>query len=543
MSLLRADLTVLANLPRTPAGRRLLFAAAFGLGILALMWWSMSYALLENRALLRQLHLQTGGDTLRALLGQALMPCPIAATWLGLALAQRQLFESPELLLWRTSPIAGWRGAVQVLLRACFVTLSWATALAVPFVLTLLSRTAAAPPLAWALVPLAVIGCTVPLLCTLLTMQIALIRFFSGPLLRLVLATLAALAALVFWVWLLVGLFAPANAGLQPLLAPASPNSMPWTIACAATLLSSAATGTLDVASLQALLGWIALGGALVAVGACLHPRAVERHQESQPPLLRQRRSSWPANLAAVVRRKEFAQVLQQPGALIGFLLFGMLVFALVRERVLVGAILADHTLLPEVAQLGAMTMLWFLAVLLVLYAHMGRLALWDGAQWTLWTTAPASPWRILRGKLEAVAILLSWPLVLVAVIGSNQFGTNVTTTLTFVGTAVGGTLVALGVLAIVGTSPRLMRPEDGGQIVQGGRTFVAAMLLVIVFYVALLPAVPAWLWLRANVHTPAALRDAAPWIVGGAMLLGAVVALLGIAIGTRNFRRLTAAR
>jgi hypothetical protein len=85
------------------------------------------------------------------------------------------------------------------------------------------------------------------------------------------------------------------------------------------------------------------------------------------------------------------------------------------------------------------------------------------------------------------------------------------------------------------------MRPEDGGQIVQGGRTFFAAIVLVILFYLALSPAVPAWIWLTRNVKTPADAREAAPWIVGGAWALGALVASLGITIGTRNFRKLSA--
>ena len=544
MGLLRADLTALVSLPASSPGRRMLLATTVGLALLALMWWSMSWTMLENDALLRQLHLRTSGDSLRTLLGTALMPCPVCATWLGLALAQRQLFETPELVLWRTAPIPGWRGPVQVLLRACFVTVLWATALAVPFTITLLSRAAPGSSHVWWLLPIAILGCTVPLSCTLLAVQIVLVRFFSGPWLRLVLATVSALAAVAFWVWLLVGLFTPAGAQLRNVVASAGRgDELPWTIDTAATMLASAAGGALDGAALRTLLAWIAGAILLFAVVARLHPRAVEKHLESRPPLLRRSSRSWPAGLAAVVRKKEFAQVLQQPGALIGFLVFGVLVFALIRERVLVGAVLGDQRIAPDVRQLGAMTMLWFLAVLLVLYAHMGRLALWDGAQWSLWMTAPASPWTILRGKLEAVALLLLWPLALVGSIGSSQFGTSTVVTLTFVGVAIGGTFAALGVLAIVGTSPRLMHPEHGGQIVQGGRTFVAAILLVMLFYLVLSPAVPAWIWLERNVRSASDLRTAAPWVVGGAWALGGIVALVGVAIGARNFRKLAQPR
>lgn len=544
MGLLRADLTALVGLPRSAPGRRMLLATTVGLGLLALMWWSMAWTLLDNDAWLRQLHTYTGGDSLRALFAFALVPCPVCASWLGLSLAQRQLFETPELVLWRTAPIPGWRGAVQVLLRACFVALLWATALAAPFVVTLLSRASPGAPFQWWLVPIAIVGCTLPASCTLLAMQIVLVRFFSGPVLRLVLSAIAALAAVLFWIWLLVGLFTPPATHLRNVVATGDNGlGLSWTIDASTRLLAAAAKGVFDGAALQTILVSLAGSLAFFVIAARLHPRAVERHLESRPPLLRGRVRPWPSRLATVVRKKELAQVVQQPGALIGFLVFGVLVFALVRERVLVGALLADSRIATDAKHLGAMTMLWLLAVLLVLYAHMGRLALWDGAQWSLWTTSPASPRTILRGKLEAVALLLLWPLTLVGAIGSSQFGASTTVTLTFVGVAIGGTLAALGVLAIVGTSPRLMHPEDSGQIVQGGRTFVAAILLVALFYLVLLPAVPAWIWVQANVHSAADLRAVAPWIVAGALGLGIGVALLGITIGARNFRKLAAPR
>ena len=110
-------------------------------------------------------------------------------------------------------------------------------------------------------------------------------------------------------------------------------------------------------------------------------------------------------------------------------------------------------------------------------------------------------------------------------------------------GVALAGTLAALGVLAIVGTWPRLMRPDEGGQIVQGGRSFLAAMVLVLLFELVLSPTWPAWQWLAANVRTEADVRGAGPWIVAAAWVWGVVVAAVGVAIGARNFRRLSTAR
>jgi hypothetical protein len=177
----------------------------------------------------------------------------------------------------------------------------------------------------------------------------------------------------------------------------------------------------------------------------------------------------------------------------------------------------------------------------------MGRLALWDGAQWSLYMTAPASPGAILRGKLQAVLIFLMWPLVLVGAAGRHFFGASDLALVTFAGIAFAGTLAALGALAVVGTWPRLMRPDDGGQIVQGGRSFFAAIVLVLVFEFALSPALYGWLWMQDYARLQGlgeeTARRAAPWVVGGAWLLGAVVGALGVAIGARNFRRLSSPR
>lgn len=547
MGLLRADLVALTNLPATPAGRRVTFGTVLGLGLLALLWWSVAQTMVQHPQLLRLLHGTSGGDSLRALLGIGLMPCAVAASWLGLSLAQRQLFETPELTLWRTAPLPGWRAAVQVLLRASFLTVLWASALSLPFVGTVLSRSPAGW-LAWLLVPLAVLCCTVPLLAALLAVQIVLVRCFAGRVLRVVLALVAALASVAFSTWLLLGLFAPESTRLQMIAtAPGEQGRLPWTIDTAATLLAHAADGRLDTVALRAALGWLGLAVSLFWFAAKLHPRAVEKHLEARAPLLRRRHAPWPAGIAATVRRKELAQVLQQPGALIGFLVFAVLVFALARERVLVGGMLRDARLPAELAHTAAMASLWFLAVLLVLYAHMGRLVLWDGPQWSLYAAAPAGPWPVLRGKLEAVSLFLLWPLLLVAAAGRHLFGAGLPALASFAGIALGGTLAALGVLAAVGTTPRLMRPDDGGHVVQGSRSFLAALLLVTVFWLVIAPAMYVWVAIVTYVQTHGVraeqVNEWAPRLVGGALLYGLLVGAIGVAIGARNFRRLTTAR
>lgn len=546
MGLLLADLRAIGNLPTTPGGRRVALGLVLGLGSLAVMWWWVASMMLHDPRLLPVVHRVSNGDSLRAMLGVGLMPCPIAASWLGLALAQRQLFETPELVLWRTAPLPGWRAPMQVLLRACALTLLWAAALSAPFLVTLLHKSPAGW-LAWLLLPIAIVSCTVPLLATLLAVQIVLVRFFAGRVLRFVLALTAALASVAFSAWLLLGLFSAPQARVPLVLGPTTPDRLPWTIETAASLLANAANGVLDTDALRGSLGWLGLSVAVFWFTAKLYPRAVEKQTEAQAPLLRGRRGRWPTSIAANLRRKEFAQVLQQPGGMVGFLVFGVLVFALAQKQVLVAGLLADRRLPPDLAHAAAMAVWWFLAVLLVLYAHMGRLVLWDGAQWSLYAASPAAPRSILRGKLGAVACFLLWPLVLVAAAGAHLLGASPLVMSSFVGIALGGTLAALGVLAVVGTSPRLMRPDDAGQIAQGGRSFVAALLLVLLFQVAVSPAVFAWLHFveprRGHHITADQVRAAAPWAVGAAVLHGLLVAALGSAIAAFNFRRLLAPR
>ena len=543
MNLLRADLRLLGNLVATTAGRRLLVGVATGHVLLAAMSWLFATTLLGQRHLLATIHRQSGGDSLPGLLGYGLMACPLVATWLGLALAQRQLFEAPELPLWRTAPIAGWRGPLQALLRAMFVSGTWALALAGPFVVAVL-QARAAPMVAYALVPVAIAGATAPLLATLLAVQIVLVRFFAGRWLRLCFVILSALASVGFMTWFLLTLFAPGPQRLQDAVAVASqPQQLPWAVASGARLLADAADGEIDLAVLLRVLGWLL--GSVVAFTfvARLHPHACERHLAAEPPLWRHRSRRWPVAVAAAVRRKEFAQVLQQPGALIGFLVFAMLVFALTRNEVLVSGLVGNDRLPRPVVQLGVLLIHWFLAVLLVLYAHMGRLVLWDGPQWSLYMASPAAPGLLLRGKLQSVFVFLLWPLLLVAVTGAWSQAADRLTLIAFVGAGLGGNLAALGVLAIIGTWPRLMRPDQGGQVLQGGRSFLAALLLVVTFELACAPVVVGWWWCNRELESwrpdSHELQAAAAAVVAAALVYGSLLATIGNWIGTRNMRRL----
>lgn len=544
MSLLRADLRVLANLVTRASGRRVLVGAGIGFLLLGMLSWWFAQAILEHPYLLAELNRRSGGEEVHGLLGYGLLACPMVATWLGLAQAQRQLFEAPELLLWRLMPRDSVNGPVQVLLRASFVSACWAAALAGPFVTAILLGRAA-PWWAFALLPIAIVGATTPLLAVFLAVQIVLMRFFAGRWLRLCTAIVGALASVGFSTWLLLSLLAaPQQRAVDLQNIAAAPQRLPWTVDVGAELLAAAARGELAVRALVGLLGWLAMTFFAFRLVARLHSTALERHLAAEPPLLRSRRR-WPAALHATVRNKELAQLLQQPGAVIGFLVFAVLVFALCKQRVLVAGILGNTDLPAEVTQTAAMLALWFTAVLLVLYAHMGRLALWDGAQWPLYMASPAQPFAILRGKLTAVFLFLLWPLLLIATAGVTLLAVEANTLLVFLGIAIGGTFAALGVLAVVGTLPLLMRPDSGGQIQQGGRSFFAALLLVLGFELTVAPAMFGWLYVTHHARDLdqglplATALQWAPWLVLAALGYGALCLLFGGWIASRNYRKL----
>lgn len=541
MALLLADLRALCNLPRDPIGRRLLAQLTTGLLLLALLSWWIAQRVLADPYLLHVVN-RTGNDPFRGLCGMALMPCPLAATWIGLSLAQRQLFETTELDLWQSMPIPPWRGALQVLLRAGFLALVWAAALSAPFLATLLANSTA-PPLAFALAPLAIAAATLPLMAVLLIVQIVLVRLFSGRILRLVMLALPALAWAGFAAWLLVTMFWTGERAPELVAAATTAESQPWTIAAGAEVLAAAAAGRDLATPLRALGAWLAFAAAVAWFASRLHPGALMAHRLADPRARTSRRR-WPARVAGVLRRKEIAQIAQQPGALVGFLVFAVLVFALVEKRVFVAGTLAMPSLPLELRQLASLLTWWFLAVVLVLYPHMGRLVLWDARQWSLYALAPARPAAILRGKLEAVGLFLLWPLLLVAAIGGRALGADAVTLLQFVALALPGTAVALGVLAFVGTLPWLVRPDDTGHIAQGGRSFFASLLLIALFEFVMAPGVVAWVWLadwsRRNTLTLDLCDAYTPHVIAGAWAFALLVGGLGLALGIANFRRLT---
>ena len=545
MGLLRADLQALANGFRTD-GRAALIGRFAPPVVLAAMHWMLGAMLLQHRHMLSLL--DNGGDPLAYLFGHALAPGPVVAGWIGFALAQRQLFEAPELVLWQSAPIRRGRAALQVLLRAAATAVLWASGLCLPLLVQMLLVTDASPG-AWVAVGLAVPSVVLPPLCFVLALQILLLSLARGAWTRLVLSTTSALAAFGFPVFLLAQVFFGGASSAQEVVNAAQRSREAGRLTGAtARLLANAVDGTATTAHWFSVLAPTALMLALILAVAPLHAGAVQNHELARAQRPR-RRSRWPAGPIAVLRRKEFAQILQQPGALVHMLLVGAMVHVFAAQGTFIGGFLAGDQMPPELRQVAAMTTLWFLAVLMLLYTHMGRFSAADGAQWPLYLQAPLQTTTLLFAKLQSIAVLMTWPLLLSLWAGVQWLDAGMAACVPFVLLACAGSMIALATVATVGTWPWLVRPEIDGRLSQGSRGLVGSVVLVFSFYFAVSPAFFGWIWLLQRFHhhpvheVRAAMTELWPPILLIAFGLGGLLMSLAVPISRHHYARLLAPR
>lgn len=537
MGLLRADLQGVANSLRRD-GRAALAGRLLPPLVLGAMYWLIGRILLANHDQVTAL--LGAGDPIAYLVPRALSPCPVVAGWIGFAHGQRQLFEAPELPLWLGAPVWRGRAALQVLLRAAATALLWAAALALPLILQLLQLTGAGFA-AYAVLPIALAAGVLPVLCAAFTVQLLLMRLAHGRAARTALSAVSTLAAFGFPLFLLAEVFA--GAAGRPASAPsvAQGTTSPllgWSV----RLVEAGIHGELSVSAVQPAV--LVLLAALLPflAAAALHPVALENHRLAHRPR-RFGRRGWPAGPVAALRRKELAQLLQQPGAMLHMLLVGAMVWLLAAERMFVGDILAAEAVPVPVTRCAAMLALWFVAVLMLLYAHMGRFAIHDGAQWPLYLQAPVHPGQLLRAKLQVVAVLLLWPVAVAGAAGVHWFDATLPALLAFLLFALCGNVVALSIVAVVGTWPWLVRREPDGRLTQGSRGLLGSLVLVLAFYLSLSPALAVWIALTdghdrfgAGGLEPAAL---APLLLGAALAFALLLAAVAAGLCARNYRRL----
>lgn len=545
MGLLRADLQSLANGLRAD-GRASLVSRFLPPLVLAAMHWMMGALMLKNQRLLRLV--DDGGMPLQSLLGNALSAGPVVAGWIGFALAQRQLFEAPELALWRSAPMGAGRAATQVLLRAFGTSMLWALALCAPMLAHLLLQ-ADAKPLAWATAAVALVAVVAPPLCFVLALQITVMRLSRGPFARAAMSAISSLSAFGFPVFLLAQVFHGGVDGATELARGAERGQAAGRgTAAAARLVAESVEGAASASSwLAALAPLVVLGVAFFAV-APMHPIAVQHHELARSSA-RGRRSHWPHRAIAALRRKEFALLFQQPGALVHMLLVGAMAHMFAAQGTFVGGFLAGDRLPPETRQCAAMLTLWFLSALMLLYTHMGRLCASDGAQWPLYLQSPVAPSTLLAAKLQSIGLLMLWPVVVAAWAGSWWLQAGASSILPFLGFAAAGTIVALAIVAIVGTWPWLVRQEGDGRLTQGARGIVGSLTLVFSFYVAVAPGFVAWVWILdrfENVpdhEARAALASLLPPMLLAAFGFAGLLFAIATPLARRNYARLLAAR
>ena len=542
MGLLLADLQGVANGLRQRAGHGSLVARVAPPLVLGAMYWLLGSMLLEHREIVQALHRH--GDAQSILMAAALSPCPVVAGWVGFAHVHRQLFEAPELALWLCAPAWPGRAAVQVLLRAAGAALLWALALAAPFALQLL-RAAGAPAGAYPLLPLAIAAAVLPTLGATLVLQLVLMRLAAGRAARTLLGILSAFASFGFPVFLLTQVFsgAPARA-VQLAQSHAVDQGASPLVTTATELLVSAARGAADPAALQRSLLLLLATAAAFALAAPLHPVAAQNYGLAYRPR-RLRGGHWPAAPAAAIRTKEIVQTLQQPGALWQMLIVAAMTCLLAQQQLVVREMLGDVALPAPIRHCAAMAALWCLSVTMLLYAHMGRLAVWDGPQWPLYMQAPIAPATLLRGKLQTIALLLLWPIAATVFAGVQWFEAGPGTVLAFIGFASAGTLAALAAIASIGTLPWLLRRELDGRLGQGARGLVGSIALMLTFQFAIAPGFVAFELLDQAAH-----RGHRP--DAAALLPAALAAAFGIGLlefglaawsALANYRRLLAPR
>ncbi len=545
MGLLTADLQSLRNTLRRD-GRQALFGRFLPPLALAAMHWLIGATLVEHRELLSLLH--GGGDPAERLFGHALSSGPVVAGWIGFALAQRQLFEAPELALWQCAPIGRGRAALQVWLRAFGTAMLWAGALSLPLLFSML-HAANAGSHAYGLAAVAVASNVAPSLSFVLALQIALMRFSSGRMMRMALSGLSALAAFGFPVFLLAQVFFGGSNSADELAATAHGRGGGGLLSrAAAEALAASCRGGASWSQVAAMLLPTALGAGLLLLSLPLHPIAAQNHELAQATGPR-RRTRWPDGQLAVLRRKEFAQLMQQPGALLHMLLVGVMIHAFAANGLFVGGFLAGDRLPPELQQSAAMLTLWFFAVLMLLYTHMGRMCSNDGPQWPLYIQSPAAGSAILRAKLQVVGVLLLWPLAAALSAGIQWLDAGWEACLPFCALGLAGSLVALAILAVVGTWPWLVRQENDGRLTQGSRGLVGSLTLVLSFYLAASPALVGWVYLLQQcqglpLHEIRLIMGSLwPPVLLTAIGFGALALAAAGIIAKRNYRRLLAAR
>lgn len=432
-----------------------------------------------------------------ALFGLIVTPTSLVSIWFGLAACQRRLFEARELDLLLTAPLRPTRIVFASFGRVWLLTCVYSLALVGPTSHMLLSSFEA-PGYAWGVLVGCIALATGAPLAGIIAVTIALLRWFAGRTIKILLTLLISALSLAFSLFLLSAAFGRERQAHAVLDLASGERPQPWMIEAAGNLMAASLGEPWAHDSVLRGLGSLALALLVLMFISRWHPGAVERSRLSErPPLSLGLGRPWPTRPIALLRRKEFARILQEPRQLFGLVLYGLMLVLAARTRLLIDAPLAVEEAPERARQVVAMLTLWFLGVLMALPTNFGRFVLGDGRQWDLYRSAPVRPRHLLIAKLQASAAILAWPWIVVAVIGATVLDFDRLAVGVYLALSLCGNALALAILTPIATLPLLVKPQDDGTTGQHGRTLLAVFGLILLFEVLVaVPGIVAWIFL-----------------------------------------------
>ncbi|MBK8979469.1 MAG: hypothetical protein IPM29_26515 [Planctomycetes bacterium] len=535
LRLLAADLRALVNVVGRREGRRSATATLVSLGFLLAVSWLFGQVLAMTPEVAELRH-GLDADRARAAAGTLLMPALVMTLWFSFGGGARQLFEAPTLGLWWTAPLSSRAITLALWLRFATIVAVWCTALTTPALSSLggaLGLRFGLPALAAAALCL-----TLPTVAFVFAVQILVQRYLFGRRARLVMAGITTVGSLAFSAILIVGGLAQRDAAMAVVFAIRGRAVFPWLIEAPARLLAEDALGGVSATTALLAAATPLLAAVVLALLGPLHRLAWEIAGEAPESLGRRRRNRpWPTSAQAAVFRKELAQLLHQPGQLLGILFSTLIVVVLGASR-FVGDHLDDARELPNgMRPVFMMLGLWLFAQLTVAPGCMVRLVVVDGRQWPLYMSAPVRTGALLLGKLRAAALLQAWPALVAVLIGATELGAGPAQIGLFLWIVPAGIAWTTALTGFVGTIPPLMRPAED-------RNHLAVLLGVAILLLSLqltaLPGIWAWRALadwQAGEGPFATLSLASATTVVVAVLWGVLLLLSALAFGVARLQ------
>lgn len=540
LRLLTADLASLANLFRRREGRRLLFSAALSLGFLGFVA-DLFGQIVARSPQLGQMAGGAGG--MDSLLGSMLVPALLLSLWFGFGGGPRQLFELRQIEMLLQAPLAAPKVLLATWLRFGAIVSLWCTVLCAPMAGRVGEGLGVRVP--WTVAAIACACLALPAVAVLLSLQVVLMRFFAGRFTRLLLTSLGAAGSIAFSLLLIAGVLAQEETVRMILAAARGQAVWPFLLDAPARLWAELVRdGVPRVATIGRVLAVLGGAAGLVAAVGVLYRTAYENARGSVEPVLRWGRGRrWPSAATAVVFRKEIAQMLHQPGQLVGLLFSAVLVVVLAGGRFLGGAFAQDMPATEGERHVFVMLALWLFAQLTVAPGCLMRIVISEGTQWVVFVGAPVRSLSLLLGKLGAVALLMTWPAVVAGAVGVVRYGVGPTTLLAFVAVVPACILWTAAATTMVGTIPTLMRPRPERNNLLA---LVGVVLLMVVLQVTAVPGLLAWsLCARRGIGDGplAGMSDDAAHaaLIGGAWAAATLATCLALAVATFQVRRLRA--